>query len=293
MNDSDNIRYMFKFLFMRLHEPLPVLSPKIYHIPDILDGSSNERHKDLLKYTSILAQSSWNWINSMPNELLVISHTALNQNILMLDDPDEWVRLHASATLALAGEYRILYNRLKDDDKQVRLNAAKGLSLSPPTEEFISFLLSNLESDDHLKFILIFILSEIAPPDPAVIDKIKQLAVEGDDQTRRFAVEAISRIFDKIDHIDKDTIDLLCSLLNDPDDQVRYLSSLAFATFGNRAKQSIPNLIKSITSDHNRYVFFQCLVALREMKDESANNFLLDYLWTSRWDSLTTPLSTW
>jgi len=293
MNDSDNIRYMFKFLFMRLHEPPPVFSPEIYHIPDILDGSSNERQRDFLKYTSILAQSSWNWINSMPNELLVIGHTALNQNILMLDDPDEWIRLHACATLALAGEYQVLYDRLKDDDKQVRLNAAKALSLSPPTDDFISFLLSNLESDCHLTFILIFILSEIASPDPAVIDKIKKFAVEGDDQTRRYAVEAISRTFDKMDHIDKDTIDLLCSLLNDPDDQVRYLSSLALATFGNRAKQSIPCLIKSITTDHNRYVHGHSLLALREMKDESANNFLLEYLWTSRWDSITTPLSTW
>ncbi|MCG9131571.1 HEAT repeat domain-containing protein, partial [Candidatus Poribacteria bacterium] len=85
--------------------------------------------------------------------------------------------------------------------------------------------------------------------------------------------------------------DLIDSLENDDDKQVRFESALALAQIGPAANDAVPVLANALR-DEDRYVRDNSIHALKRIGTREAESALFDYLLMARWCPITHREST-
>ena len=81
------------------------------------------------------------------------------------------------------------------------------------------------------------------------------------------------------------------SVLADADEWISRNAALALLRLGSRAEPAIDDLVAALDSD-NRYVSAKAAQTLKHIETPVARDALLDYLFTTRWCSMTSAAST-
>jgi HEAT repeat protein len=208
-----------------------------------------------------------------------------------LGDEFEPVRLNAAYGLAAMGEEGSgkLLEALVSEDRKVSMAAAYGLSASG--ESAVDGLLRLLGSkSEETVNLAAFALGELRHLAGKAVPGLVRLTGHSSVEIRRTAVEALGRI-QSPEH-DDSIITALAGKLQDGDYQVRFWAGLALAKKGPAAAAAVPELVRALDDD-NRYVRGHAAEALRRIGTPESTSLLLDYLFASRWCSITTTQNEW
>ncbi len=320
-NQTDKVRYMMKFQFIRLDEPEePEWNVKdAKWNPEGLDIGGNPaalKHETTWRHV-------WNWMAGDSNDngaKHINSNLALHIEALSNEDPA--VRSDAADALGLLGESAadavpMLSNALSDDHEPVRLNAA--YALGAMGEPAVSALIDKLH-DENGTTQRMAAYGLAAAGAPAVTALCKALEHKND-EVRHQATYALAQIGSDaepavsvlMEHFDDSKVEvrryipeafgaigpnaapavplLIDRLANDEDVQVRFESALALAQIGPTSSDAIPVLQESL-SDKNRYVRDNSIHALKRIGTPEAESALMDYLLMARWCPITNSEST-
>ena len=282
-NLSSSNRYMLKFLFYRLQEPV---TPTWQNEDD--EWLQSEEGKSPHFKHQILHQNIWSWYRGQTASPSTVEiQTSLPDLFNQLLDDKETKRLESAYALGSIGDAAIsgLVDRLADDSTGHYATLALGVSNQNAVLELITALkhpkdivrsraahaLGNLGANSEpAKPQLLFALNDPAP------------------RVRRNAAESLGNIeFKSGDHsfAEQQTV-ALSQLLKDEHYWVRDNAARSLAKMGPKAKQAIPSLQLAL-NDENRYVRFNAAIALKEIDTRKSKEILFDYLFTSRWCSLT------
>lgn len=181
-------------------------------------------------------------------------------------DPDGMVQFAGSQTLQTLGKDALptLLNCLKDDDAQVRAEAAQDIgllsaadaadSVAPLTE-----LLS--DSDARVRTEVVATLGKVAGDSEAAIDGIIQATTDSDATVRWKAVEGIGRTRLKASL----AVPLLTKLLHDENESVRSSAVEALSAYGAEAHDAIPE-IEAMQADPSAEVRGEAMEALGRLR---------------------------
>ncbi len=315
-NRTDLTRYMLKFEFIRMKQPM---TPTWNNQDTDWQPPSNS---PLLNDQSIMWQHLWNWSSGRGEEKTVSSASeveisrwitdlrigtqpermeaanrlgTLGQNgseaistlIQALKDPSEPVGLNAAYALGAIGENSIesLANALQDENETIRRHAAHALTaVGSSVEEKVTELLDH-ESADTRGYAA-YVLGEIN-----AVESVPRLVSLLEDESvviRRNVVESLGIIQG---NTDTSVPALARALVRDEDKQTRFTSALSLARIGSAAEEAVPAL-KDALKDNDRYVRGYGVEALKYIGTPEAKSVLIDHLMTMRWCTSTNKSST-
>ena len=265
-NSTERPRYMVKFLFTRLQEP---------NGPSWDTAGADWPAEDDPRQA--MWQSMWDWHRGK-------SGPALNGGAI--DD------LHSeNEGLALQTAYRLdakaipaLIDLLAAEDQAVRRNA--GYALTALGEAAVPALVAAC-ADAPKRAQATDALGDIGPGARAAIPTLTGLLTDTSAEVRRSATDALGTV-----GADDPTLaEALAPGLADADEWVSRNAALALLRLGSRAEPAIDDLVAALDSD-NRYVSAKAAQTLKHIETPVARDALLDYLFTTRWCSMTSAAST-
>jgi HEAT repeat protein len=301
-NRSNQPRYMFKFQFARMDEPLPGVEPD----PVAWDtGASQAPHTGL--WSSVLG-----WLQGNGQ---VACEQVAESAIDALAAEDVYTRRAAADAFAVAGSdtdtIPRLAQALSDVDEPVRLNAAQALAAAGkaalpvldaalrapdgPARRHATHALSEMgvaavellverarDADEQVAINAIDALSNMGaaaePAEPAL-----RAALKADNPwLRRHATEALGILGSSARLAVGDLADALC----DEQPYVRFNTATALARIGPSAGEATPALVKAL-GDPDRYTRGWAVQALQRIGTPEALNALVDHLMLARWCSTT------
>lgn len=165
-NESQKNRFMFKFQFNRVEEPVaPSWNCQQIEWPAADAG--------LLKPISFHV---WNWMTGKQCKQIPSFSESVEELKLMLTDESEAKRFYSAYALALQGKFQPLLQQFNNSEIQYQLSAAYALTACPVTPEFITCLVKLLNTKtDQLQMLAAFVLFELGPHAiaavPAIIDR--------------------------------------------------------------------------------------------------------------------------
>jgi HEAT repeat protein len=296
--NSSSDRFMFKFQFNRVLEPLV----DVLDVPAVSYEKVNPLNNNYNKALEPVAKSVWDWMHNIeftPGKSI--------SNLKLLEGPIEAERFSAAYQVGLSGDHATLIKQLSNEDEQFRLIAAHGL-VACRTKAAVNAVISELQLskdaplDKQIAFL--FVLSEWGPlvtkilSDSELKDFVKQLdpkTVTGlHNHSKLYLAEALGTIFCNSDASNgslPEVLELLSKLLRDYNDQTRFTAALSIARIGTAATSLVPVLKDVLYSDKNRYVHANILTALERVGSIEAMKILLSYLKASRWCHITTKKS--
>jgi hypothetical protein len=314
-NLSARNRYMMKFQFTRMQEPM---------IPtwNAQSLAWTENGKDGHKHPGLWARL-WEWHCGGRALFSTGNGKTTGELVALLRSDEEQVRLRATGELALRGEAAApavddLAALLRDPNEPVRLNAAYALgaagkravpalveALSDPIEEArlaaayglgaagrpaIPSLLKALEADSEpVRGYAAHALGDMGrQAGGRAARALAGLARDPSAWVRRIVAEALGYIA----RDPQTAVPALRGLLKDEDPQARYEAAYGLARFGRRAAAAVPDLVAALR-DENRYVSGHSASALQRIDAPQARQALLEFLSAARWCPATTKESTY
>ncbi len=315
-NQTDKVRYMMKFQFIRLDEPEEpewnVQDPEWNSEGlDIADNPAALKHETTWRHV-------WNWMSGKSNGNGVQKANGnLTTHIEALSNEDPSVRSDAADALGMLGESAadaipLLSDALSDDHEPVRLNAA--YAIGAMGEPAVSALIDKLhEENGTVQRMAAYGLAAVGAP---AVSSLCEALEHENDEVRHQATYALAQIGSDAEpavsvlmkHSDDSKVEvrryvpeafgaigpnaapavpvLIDRLANDEDVQVRFESALALAQIGPASSDAIPVLKESL-SDKNRYVRDNSIHALKRIRTPEAESVLFDYLLMARWCPIT------
>ena len=308
-NTKDKMRYMMKFQFTRMSEP-------------VAPAWNCSDHSWLGSTDQFLWARHWDWhiggSSQTPRSNLSVDSLCAD-----LDDEDDSIRLRAISGLGFSGESSVktigvLAESLSDTNELVRLNAAYVLGsmgspavsvlsdcLSDESEEVrlvaahglaqmgsaaVPVLLEGLKSADALRRAhCAFSLGDMGKLSGAGAGVALAKLIRDESELVRFTVaEALGFVLYESEQV----VSALCSLLKDESGQVRYEAAYGLARIGSKAGSAVKALTEALYDEDNRYVSGHSATALQRIQSPEANESLINYLSSSRWCSMTNKEST-
>ena len=283
-NSSDKKRYMLKFLFIRLDEPQAPLWKRDTTDWHTLGNGEASEHPELW-------ESLWDWYNGKQNGTTNgVSHTETDTLIETLDNNNEKDRLNAAYRLGRIGAAAVptLKRMLHSPSDAIREYAGYALSLTgaPAVPTLIDALQT---TDDSVRASAAYALADMGAAAQEALPALTRAAQDASQSVRRHATEGLGLIGQLVsEDIDlSEVVRVLTDGLSDNHFAVRDNAARALAKLGTLAEPALPALVRQL-EDEDRYVRFHAAVALKQIQMPEAQNALFDYLFTSRWCSLTT-----
>lgn len=292
----DSYRFMFKFQFSRLEEPT---QPTWKHDP--VNASYDAADAGLLQP---IVKHVWNW---MMGRNIAIQQSFSDQDIknweTYLNNRDGQIRLNAAYNLALNHQYNILIQRLHDNKKMHRFEAAYALTACRYSKEAIAELqavLKKEESNECLAYCIAFIFFEMGSAALSALPLLINMVKTSDSWlVKQYCCEALGTIQANEQHAIDVAVECLANVLVDRNQwedskessHVRFTAALSIAKLGSKAVQAIPALKDALYLDQNRYVNGNALLALEKIGTTEALKILLSFLKISRWCPKTTANS--
>lgn len=294
----DSARFMFKFQFNRLEEPI---RPTWNH--DSTNAAYDAADAGLLQP---IVKHIWFWM--LGGEHHTLPAVPRDPNIIVewerqLHDEDEVIRLNAAYNLALHDEYKILIHHLFKIKGFNHFEVVYALTACRYSKDAITELQRVLKDEAKTEchvYCLAFILSEMESKALDALPLLVHVLQTTDSWlVKQYCCEALGTIQSHDKHDMDIAVRCLTHALLDRDAQtdskdashVRFTAALSLAKIGARAVEAIPALKDALYSDQNRYVNGNALVALQRIGTGEAMKIVLDYLKASRWCAKTTPSS--
>jgi hypothetical protein len=295
-NTSDRKRYMLKFQFARMREP----------DAPTWDHHSEEWQVPVPEPQRAMSHHTWRWLRGAGASPSSIEPTeSLSDLLAALLSESPARRLYAAYELGLHGEaaFRPLLEALRrqaaEAEPAIEAKTADNAHGTNPTllpaaqallasgAPAVSTLLLAL-SDPHwlVRVSAAEVLGSFGPAASPALPALAQATTDEHWWVRRAAVEALGRIGCASEAV----VEALVPHLQDSDRRVRRVSALALAQLGAPVEAALPGL-RRMLSDEDRYNRFYAELALRRMPLPAAHEIVLDWLFTSRWCSLTTRAS--
>ncbi len=281
-NGTDKVRYMMKFQFTRMSEPV---RPYWNKQRDEIELGALSGHA-----RSAMWRNMWHWLagdgsagtGSRGEDRVAALAGDLTHAL-------EEKRLHAAYTLAECGEAALphLLGALQHEEDEVRREACYGICALGPAA--VDPLVSLLEHEnDRVRGYAVYALGDIRTEGVSVVDRLAALVGDPSPFVRQNVADAIGQIKLNADR----AVPALIDLMKDEDSQVRYNTAYALARFGADAQAAIPALADAFY-DENRYVQGHAAIALEQIGTPEALHTLLHWLQASRWCPVTTAQSTY
>ena len=271
---GDGQRFMYKFLFMRMEEPI---SPT-WDSNNISWPEADDRRNGIWK-------TMWEWSAGGNGNG---SHGAGGGNIgelvERLEDANETTSFQAAYSLAAMGVRAVpeLIVQLSSDSEDVRRSAGYGLAAIgaaavPALEEAAG------AERAETRAAAVDALGDMGRPAAPAIGTLQAALRDENIDVRMYAAYALSNVGDAA----ATAIPSLIDALEDSEDGVVLDSLLALAKLGTQAAEAVPRLARYLHHE-NRYVRAKAVLALRRIATKEATDTLIEYLNTARWCPITT-----
>jgi HEAT repeat protein len=296
-NLTPHKRYMMKFEFVRMHEPM---APTWEHV----DPAWTLQDTPTIDLQP-LWQRQWAWLRHAADRPAA-SRDEPQGMAATLRAGKEPAAIAASYRLAAFGAAAVplLLDAIGEDDGDeipanrssvdgseadwgaVARNAAHGLvEIGTAAVPGLLDLLTGGRT--RARMLAAFALGEIREGDDAVIAALARATRDPNAAVRISAVEALG-----LKQGRRDAVPALAKALHDPDAHVRFSAALSLAQQGPAAAEAVPDL-EAALSDDNRYVPGYAVEALERVDSPDAWRALMPFLKRSRWCPYTTPTSTY
>ena len=295
-NRSNKKRYMLKFQFTRMKEPLQSQWD---------NGHTNWQPADGDEHPA-LSRHVWNWLSQSRdgNSAQVMSDTngSVSKLIASLQDSDENVRLNAAYALGGRGESVVpaLMQSLRAEaealaEKNVVHTAANpqggnpadlysSQALTEVGQSSVPALISALDDASWTtRAAAADTLGNLGSFAEEAVPGLIQGLRDESSWVRRNAAEALGTVAAP----PEDAVPALMGASSDAEMLVRLNAVMALAKIGQSADGIVPTLAGRL-SDEDRYVRFYAATVLRQVGTPEAQNALWDDLLTSRWCPITT-----
>ena len=268
-NISDRKRYMLKFLFTRLDEPMA-------------DGRAPAAF-DEEDLRAPLWRSMWRWhagdASGAGGDLPPRAVTDLAED---LGAGDETRALHAAYRLGEAADpasIDALLHGLRSGDPAVRRNAAYGLTAAGAAA--VPGLLECLEQGDAgLRAAAVDCLGDLGRQAADAVTAVAASLEDEDLEVRRLSAHALGTMGGV------SAVPRLAEACCEKDEWVARNASLSLARLGAAAGEALAALGRALDHD-NRYVRANALRCLQRIDREGARQLLYHHLATSRWCPIT------
>lgn len=274
-NYSEKNRYMMKFLFCRMSEPIPI------------DAESTPPNMAISVKSPHRLRHLWQWHTGhriRPHNDLVGSNVSANLFNVLQDGP-EADRIEAAYALAAMGENMVssLIAALRTEAElaytpNLQANHTNpsqlytAIALSALGGPAVSALIDLLSNDDWwMRAAAADILGDMGLPAQEATPALASLLTDESLWVRRNAAEALGIIGNN----DEVAILALTAALTDADHRVRHNAALALARIGEPARQSVLAL-RDALDDENLYVRENAAIALARIDTADAKAILSD-----------------
>ena len=264
-NSTDKTRYMMKFQFIRLDEP----NEPEWESEDTtwkINGF-DEKSNPAAKKHETTWRHVWNWMSGSANEDNS-SNGNLSKYIDALKDENPNVRSNAADELGLLSEAASdaiteLANILSDEYEPARLNAA--YALGAIGESAVPTLIEKLSDENGAtRRMAAYALAAVGTP--AVLALSEAMHHENE-YVRIEAAYALAQIGSGA----KSAVDVLIEKAKDTNAEVRRYIPEAFGAMGPLAAPAVPVLIDRLTNDQDAQVRFESALALAQIGPASSD----------------------
>ena len=292
-NTSKHPRYMMKFLFSRMSEPV---APTW--------NMTSVKFADAPKTNRAMHQSMWAWHNGTETLSKPIESVSQLANTVLSDSEpasiDAAYQMGSSQYPSIAELVELLKGPSGSYWWEQRTLATEGLGITSPSVNASYGLcaagalavpaLINLADDDRwwLRATVSEILGDIGLPASESIPMLIKLAKDQCTSVRTEAVHALGTVAQR----GSLAVPSLANALTDHASSVRQEASMALARTGPKAERAVPSLVSAL-EDTDRYVRGNSAHALYRIDSPQSKNALLEYLLPSRWCDITTKNNTY
>jgi hypothetical protein len=290
-NTSNKSRYMLKFQFTRMAEPL---APSWDNQNDSWHTTDGVR--------DAVGAHVWDWLSGKTDTNANQAKGDIDRLLTALGDKDEDRRIEAAYALGACGTGAVpgLMNVL---ETQVAMQAEANLGQTPanvqggnPAELSAAYALaavgqgavaqlaSTLQHGHWgMRAAAADILGNIGRPAKTAVPQLAQALSDGDFWVRRNAAQALGTIAPQ----DEEVVAGLAKNLQDSDERLRRNAAFSLAKIGPGAASAVDGLRQTL-ADESRYVRFNTVLALKRIATPQAQEALWEELVTSRWCPVTT-----
>ena len=306
-NQTEHNRYMVKFLFARMSEPV---APSWHNdqndwpgAPRALDGDSEELQK--------MHAHVWNWHRGAaigPTERASNGHSPA-QLAHTLKSDRERAAMRAAYELAALGEEAVphVLEMLADESEMTRRHAAYALSaIGEPAVAALKEMLSH--ADPVARAGAAETLGDIGRVADSALPALIAAMNDPGDEVRRCAADALGTVCGTATADSESAptavesaptavksaptaVAALIVALTDEEVNVRRMATFSLARLSASAGEAVAAL-ESVLDDENRYVRGDALHALERIGTPAAKDALIRHLVPARWCPLTSPEST-
>lgn len=283
-NESENKRYMLKFLFSRLDEPsAPDWQSDIADWQAVSEGIAPD-HPELW-------ETQWDWNYGKQNGTANgVSSSEVDTLLETLNNEDEKQRLNAAYRLGRVGESVVpsLHKVFHDSSESIR--SYVGVALSMIGEPAVPTLIDGLsDSEEAIRTNAAYTLADMGKSALEAVPALTTAASDESPWVRRHSMEGLGIIGQYVNGgMDLGpTVRVLTDGLNDELYWVRYNAARSLAQLGSVSEPAIPTLVEQL-EDENRYVRFNAALALKKIDTPEARDVLFNHLFSTRWCALTT-----
>jgi hypothetical protein len=296
-NVSDKKRYMLKFQFARMQEPV---APAWHHQKRMWSLCVADAHPDV-------SRDVWDWLCGDKKQVGENGDDARVLDLItQLTEGSETFRLQVAYQLAEIGMPAVpaLMDAMRAETlatlEETEAKTADNAHGTNPTIGIAAHALSvmgqvavpalvQVLDDEHwwLRAVGANVLGRMGKDALGAESALLRAVHDEHWWVRRNAVEALSMIGITSDAF----VNVLVDLVGDEDYRVRRNAALALPKMGAVGALAIPNLV-TMLDDENRYNRFYATLALRRIGTPEAREVLLDQLFVSRWCPITTKNNT-
>ncbi len=273
-NLTDCNRYMMKFQFHRMSEPI---------VPTWNTHDTAWQPTDPKR--DVVWKEHWNWAMGRHTNSGAGNISSLVSQLSATAEPD---RLNAAYTLGAIGELAVgpLIDTLKLDHEDARLAATYGLATcgKPAVEALIQML---NHDNEQVRAHAAFALGDMGAQAEHAVPALAKTLKDGSPFVRHHSAEALGTVAKTPDI----AVPALALALKDDDGQVRYNAAYSLSRFGSKAAYAVPALAMAL-QDENRYTSGHAVTALRRIRTPEAVDTLLHWLEVTRWCPFTSKDST-
>ena len=286
-NQTDQNRYMVKFLFARMSEPQ---APSWNNEQTAWPGASPALDGDSQELQKIYAHV-WDWhcgkTSDQPLPLSPNGHS-MEKLLVTLSTAEERPAITAAYAVAAFGPIAVLplLERLADESAMTRRHASYALSIigAPTVEPLIATL---AHENPVIRANAAEILGDIGLAAHAAVPSLIQRLADPDANVRKHSAEALGTVCQS----EATAVPALINALTDTDASVRQVATFALNRLGPFAEDAVEAL-EGVLEDDNRYVRGDALHALERIGTPTAKDTLIRHLMPTRWCPLTSPAST-
>ncbi|MEO2003685.1 MAG: HEAT repeat domain-containing protein, partial [Candidatus Poribacteria bacterium] len=276
-NETDDPRYMMKFLFSRMDEPTAATW-----------DASGDAWADDPDIHSTMRETLWNWHTGSPGSAGTAGAGDVDTLVARLGAESETDALDAAYEVAGAGEAAVgrLMGALADDNDRVWRGA--GYALGAIGEPALEALSSEVASDDaERRARAAAVIGDIGLPAASTTSALVDLLKDDDKTVRQTAANALGIVAQG----SGEPILPLIEALGDGDEWVRRHASVSIAQLAPSMNGELDALLPAL-DDENRYVRANTMFALQRSGSPRAQERLIEELTLARWCPTTTRETT-